>query len=101
MLRKLQTVVGSDGLHKVILLEAFEDADNLVGNFRSSWVFKFPDPYFPCFPVVQRKDMLGAGCSDEELEKVSGGIFMSDVDTKLLSGRIFVWRSASWAATCA
>ena len=42
VLGELQTVVSSDGLHKVILLETFEDADDLVGSFSSGWVLKLP-----------------------------------------------------------
>ena len=46
---KLQAVVSSDGLHEVILLETFEDADDLVGSFSGGWVLKLPEPYFPVF----------------------------------------------------
>ena len=42
VLCELQAIVSSDGLHKVILLEAFEDADDLFGSFSSGWVLKFP-----------------------------------------------------------
>lgn len=36
VLCELQAVVSGDGLYEVILLEAFEDADNLVGSFCGS-----------------------------------------------------------------
>ena len=52
VLGELQAVVGSDGLHEVILLETFEDADDLVGSFSSGWVLKLPEPDFPGLPVV-------------------------------------------------
>ena len=39
---KLLAVVSSDGLHEVVLLETFEDADDLFGSFSSGWVLKFP-----------------------------------------------------------
>ena len=42
VLGELQAVVSSDGLHEVILLETFEDADDLVGSFSSGWVLKLP-----------------------------------------------------------
>ena len=42
VLCELQAIVSSDGLHKVILLETFKDADDLVGSFSSGWVLKFP-----------------------------------------------------------
>ena len=61
---ELQTVVSSDGLHEVILLETFEDADYLVGSFCSSWVLEFTEPHLSGLPVVQREDMLGTRCSD-------------------------------------
>ena len=51
MLGELQAVVGGDGLYKVVLLEAFEDADDLFGSFSSGWVLKLPEPYFPGLPV--------------------------------------------------
>ena len=70
MLGELQTIVSGDGLHEVILLEAFEDADDLVGSFCGSWVLKLPEPYFSGLPVVQREDMLGACCSDNRINFV-------------------------------
>lgn len=67
---KLQAVVSSDGLHEVVLLEAFEDADDLVGSFSSGWVLKLPEPYFTGLPVVQREDMLGTSSSDNRINLV-------------------------------
>ena len=46
MFGELQAIVSSDGLHEVILLETFEDADDLVGSaavgFRSFMSHTFP-----------------------------------------------------------
>ena len=44
-LGELQAVVGSDGFHKVILLETFEDADYLVGSFRGGRVLELSEPH--------------------------------------------------------
>ncbi len=70
VLGELQAIVSSDGLHEVIPLETFKDADDLVGSFSSGWVLKLPEPYFPGLPVVQRKDMLGTSSSDNRINLV-------------------------------
>ena len=67
---ELQTVVSSDGLYEVILLETFEDADYLVSSFNSSWVLKLSEPHLSGLPVVQREDMLGTRCSDNRINFV-------------------------------
>ena len=67
---ELQTVVSSDGLHEVILLETFEDADYLVGSFCSSWALEFTEPHLSGLPIVQREDMLGTRCSDNRINFV-------------------------------
>ena len=68
--RELQTVVSSDGLLEVILLETFEDADYLVGSFRGSRVPKLSKPHLSGLPVVQREDMLGTRCPDNRIDLI-------------------------------
>lgn len=70
VLGELQTIVSCHGLHEVILFEAFEDADDLVGSFSSGWILELPEPDFPGLPVVQCEDMLGTSSSGNRINLV-------------------------------
>ena len=86
---ELQTVVSSDGLHEVILLETFEDTDYLVGSFRGSRVLKLSEPHFPGLPIVQCEDMLGTRCSDNRINFVIAHAILSVNDFRPFRGCVF------------